>query len=44
MTGAVEADEARRLGAFECLMKPLNIDELMKVIGEAVTAREEPQT
>lgn len=40
MTGTVETDEARRLGAFECLMKPLNIDDLIKVIGEAVAARD----
>lgn len=36
MTAAVEAEEARRLGAFDCLMKPLRIDELIRVIGEAV--------
>lgn len=36
MSAAVDADEARRLGAFACLMKPLSIDELIGVIGEAV--------
>lgn len=43
MTGTLENDEARRLGAFECLTKPLNIDELIKVINAAVAARDEPQ-
>lgn len=43
MTGTLESDEARRLGAFECLTKPLNIDELIKVINAAVAARDEPQ-
>lgn len=38
MSAAVETEEARRLGAFDCLMKPLRIDELIRVIGEAVAA------
>jgi CheY-like chemotaxis protein len=41
MTGTVETDEAQRLGAFDCLMKPLNIDELIRVIGEAIAAQGE---
>ena len=41
MTCTIECDEARRLGAFDCLMKPLNIDELIKVIGEATAVIEE---
>jgi DNA-binding response OmpR family regulator len=38
MTAAVEVEEARRLGAFDCLMKPLRIEELIRVIGEAIAA------
>lgn len=38
LSGTFEADEARRLGAFACLIKPLNIDELIEVIGKAVGA------
>ncbi len=41
MTCTLEADDARRLGAFDCLMKPLDIDELIKVIGEATDVIEE---
>lgn len=40
MACTMESDEARRLGAFDCLMKPLNIDELIKVIGEAIAVIE----
>lgn len=36
MTYAIEVAEGKRLGAFDCLMKPLNIDELLKKISEAV--------
>jgi DNA-binding NtrC family response regulator len=41
MTCTLEVDDARRLGAFDCLMKPLDIDELIKVIGEATDVIEE---
>jgi DNA-binding response OmpR family regulator len=41
MTCTIDSDEARRRGAFDCLMKPLNIDELIKVIGEAIAVIKE---
>jgi DNA-binding NtrC family response regulator len=42
MSYAFDVEEARRLGAFDCLIKPLNIGELLKRINEAVAAVAEP--
>lgn len=36
MSCAFDTQEAKRLGAFACLMKPLNIKELIETIHEAV--------
>jgi len=36
MSYAFDEQEGKRLGAFACLMKPLNIDELIKTIHEAI--------
>jgi len=36
MSYAFDVQEGKRLGAFACLMKPLNISELIKTIHEAV--------
>ena len=36
MSYAFDVQEGKRLGAFACLMKPLNINELIKTIHEAV--------
>jgi DNA-binding NtrC family response regulator len=36
MSCAFDTREAKRLGAFACLMKPLNINELIQKIHEAV--------
>jgi DNA-binding NtrC family response regulator len=38
MSCAFDAQAAKRLGAFACLMKPLNINELIQTINEAVSA------
>ncbi len=40
MGGDFDVEEARRLGAFDCLTKPLKIDELLTRINEAVAAAE----
>ena len=42
MSYAFDMQEGKRLGAFACLMKPLNIDELVKTIHEAVAVVGEP--
>jgi DNA-binding NtrC family response regulator len=36
MSCAVDAEDGKRLGAFQCLIKPLNIAELIKTINEAI--------
>jgi len=36
MSCAFDTQEAKRLGAFACLMKPLNIKELIETIHEAI--------
>ena len=36
-----DAIEGMRLGAFAYLIKPLNIDELIKKMGEAIQGSEE---
>ena len=36
MSCAFDTEEAKRLGAFACLMKPLNIKELIETIQQAV--------
>jgi DNA-binding NtrC family response regulator len=36
MSYAFDVEEGKRLGAFACLMKPLNINELIKTIHEAI--------
>jgi DNA-binding NtrC family response regulator len=33
-----DVEEAKRLGAFDCLTKPLHIGELLTIINEAVAA------
>lgn len=33
--------EAKQCGAFDCLYKPFNIDDLLKVIARALQAKEE---
>ena len=33
-----DGTEGLRLGAFDCLMKPLNIDELIERVGSAIRA------
>jgi DNA-binding NtrC family response regulator len=43
MSCAFDTQEAERLGAFACLMKPLNIKELIEKIHEAVAAIAEQQ-
>jgi DNA-binding NtrC family response regulator len=42
MSYAFDVKEARRLGAFDCLIKPLNIGELLTRINEAVAEVPEP--
>ena len=32
--------EAKQCGAFDCLYKPFNIDDLLEVIGRAIQAKE----
>jgi DNA-binding NtrC family response regulator len=41
MSCAFDTQEAKRLGAFACLMKPLNIKELIETIHEAVAMKVE---
>jgi DNA-binding NtrC family response regulator len=42
MSYAFDVKEAKRMGAFDCLIKPLNISELLTRINEAVAAVAEP--
>ncbi len=42
MSYGFDVAEAKRLGAFDCLTKPLNIGELIARINEAVAAVAEP--
>ena len=42
MSCAFDSEKGERLGAFRCLMKPLNINELIKTISEAIAVVAEP--